>query len=111
MIMVTGGVWFFGNEILASTEVLALTGPEAGSWREAGSLPTYGFQGLRAGAVDDIIHVVGGMLEGYQFGGISRWDSITESWTYVRESKVTPRMNSVVTEVPLAVVANFCKAN
>ena len=88
------------------------TGPRAGSWREAGLLPSPRSD-LVAGKVGDLLHVTGGneFYENYSYmDEILTWDSVSESWS-VAGHMATARDSHGVTEVSLAVVADYCSVN
>ena len=85
------------------------TGPGAGSWREAGLLPSP-LDGLRAAKVGDLLHVTGGDDGSSDMDKILSWDSISETWSVACHMK-TARSYHGVTEVSLAVVADYCSVN
>ena len=86
------------------------TGPGAGSWREAGLLPSLR-AGLRAAKVGDLLHVTGGAIDGTGYmEEILTWDSVSESWSVAGHMK-TARSFQGVTELSLAVVTDYCSVN
>ena len=101
----TGG--FGGGDRI--TEVFPYTGPGAGSWREAGLLPSPRYA-LRAAKVRDLLLVTGGTDDSSGMDEILTWDSVSESWSVAGHLK-TARWAHGVTEVSLAVVADYCSAN
>ena len=107
ILLVTGG---FSNGPLDTTEVFPYTGPGAGSWREAGRLPSPR-EGLRAAKVGDLLHVTGGYdPDSGDMDEILAWDSVSDTWSVAGHME-TGRENHGVTEVSLAVVADYCSAN
>ena len=85
------------------------TGPGAGSWREAGLLPSFRYS-LRAAKVGDLLHVTGGYDAYGDLDEILTWDSVSESWSVAGHLK-TARESHGVTEGSLAVVADYCSVN
>ena len=86
------------------------TGPGEGSWREAGLLPSPR-AGLRAANIGDLLHVTGGYnAASGDMDEILTWDSVSESWSVVGHMK-TAKHKHGVTEVTLAVVADYCSVN
>ena len=99
------------SSTLDTTELFPLTGPGAGSWREAGLLPSPRY-GLRAAKVGELLHVTGG-YNADSFSDMEEiltWDSVSESWSVVGHME-TARWSHGVTEVSLAVVADYCSVN
>ena len=84
------------------------TGPGAGSWREAGLLPSPR-GALRAAKVGDLLHVTGGYDTSSDMDKILTWDSVSETWPEAGHMN-TVRWHHGVTEVSLAVVADYCSA-
>ena len=100
----TGG---FNGDLLGSTELFPYSGSNAGSWHEAGLLPSPR-TGLSAGKVGDLLHVTGGRNDDSRYmEEILTWDSVSESWSVAGHMK-TARFDHGVTEVSLAVVAGYC---
>ena len=87
-----------------------LTGPGAGSWREAPGLLPSPRALLRAAKVGELLHVTGGYDGSSAMEEILTWDSVSESWSVVGHMETARRYHGV-TEVSLAVVADYCLAN
>ena len=85
------------------------TGPGAGSWREAGLLPSPR-NNLRAAKISDLLHVLGGYDGSSYMEEILTWDSVSESWSVAGHMKAA-RDYLAVTEVSLAGVARYCAAS
>ena len=107
MLLVTGGFSF--PYYLDTTEVFPFTGLGAGSWREAGLLPSPR-GALRAARVGDLLHVTGGYDTSSDMDEILTWDSVSESWSVAGHMK-TARSFQGVTELSLAVVTDYCSVN
>ena len=60
--------------------------------------------------VGALLHVTGGYDDSDDMEEILTWDSVSESWSVAGHMK-TARRNPGVTEVSLAVVADYCPAN
>ena len=109
MLLVTGGI-NSDNQWQDKTDVFDYTIPHAGSWRAGGRLPSPRY-GLRAAMVGDLLHVSGGYdPDSGDMDEILAWDSVSETWSVAGHMK-TGRENHSVTEVSLAVVADYCSAN
>ena len=106
ILLVTGG---FSNGPLDTTEVFPYTGPGAGSWREAGRLPSPR-EGLRAAKVGDLLLVSGGGDPSINTDEILSWDSVSETWSVAGHMKTARDLHGV-TEVSLAVVADYCSVS
>ena len=104
MLLVTGGTNYNGLQWTTTdtTEVFPYTGPDAGSWRVAGLLPSPR-AGLRAARLADLVHV-------NDRDEMLAWDSVSETWTVVGHT-TTARSGHGVTEVSLAVMDQYCQAN
>ena len=85
------------------------TDPGASSWREAGLLPSPRAD-LCAAKVGDLLHVTGGGYFSSDMDEILTWDSVSEAWSVAGHMK-TARESHAVTEVSLAVVADYCSGN
>ena len=107
VLLVTGG--YTPNYQLDTTEVLPLTGPGAGAWREVGRLPSPRYN-PRAAKIGNFLYVTGGIGLDYKdlpIDEILIWDSVSESWTVVGHTK-TASNEFQVAVVPAAVVAKYC---
>ena len=105
VLLVTGGL--YSSDQLSTTELFPLTGPSTGSWREAGLLPSPR-AGLRAAKVGELLHVTGGYNDvSGDMEEILTWDSVSESWSVAGHMETARRYHGV-TEVSLAVVADYC---
>ena len=114
MLLVTGGTfrhpWSSDTDWLDTTEVFPYSSYPGGadSWRAASRLPT-GRTDLRAAKLGQLLLVSGGVdmeAEG-NLDEILAWDSVSETWS-VAGRITTGRYAHGVTEVPLAVVADYC---
>ena len=109
MLLVTGGI-DSDDHWQDKTDVFDYTIPHAGIWRTAGRLPSPRY-GLRAAMVGDLLHVTGGYdPDSGDMDEILAWDSVSETWSVAGHME-TGRENHGVTEVSLAVVADYCSAN
>ena len=105
VLLATGGISY--GHYQATTEVFPYTGPRAGSWRQAGLLPSPR-AGLRAARLGELLHVTGGSGDGSSdMEEILTWDSVSESWSVAGHMK-TARFYHGVTQVSLAAVAGYC---
>jgi hypothetical protein len=100
MLIVTGGMDLSSTD-LASTEVMA---HPAGSWREAGPLPSARV-GLRGASLASVFHVSGGSF----LDEILAWDPVSETWSLAGHL-ATARDFHGITEVPLAAMEGLCTA-
>ena len=100
--IVTGGV---GTQDLTSTEVMA---HPAGSWREAGPLPS-GREALRGASLASVFHVSGGTDGSNYLDEILAWDPVSETWSLAGHLATARRYHGV-TEVSLADMGQFCTA-
>ena len=80
----------------------------AGSWREAGPLPS-GRMGLRGASLASVFHVSGGWDGSTDLDEILAWDPVSETWSLAGHL-ATARTYHAVTEVSLANVAGLCTA-
>ena len=115
MLLVTGGNNGGNNGgKVDTTEVLPLTGPGAGSWREAGRLPSPR-ENIRAARFGNLLYVAGGREANWPAPLIDKilaWDDVSESWSVAGHMKTTLWPQAfVVTEVPLKLAAKSCSGN
>ena len=104
VLLVTGGAY---TDYLSSTELFPYTGPGAGSWREAGLLPS-ARGGLRAAKLGQLLLVTGGAIsDSSGMGEVLTWDSVSESWSVAGHME-TARSWHGVTQVSLVVMADYC---
>jgi hypothetical protein len=104
MLIVTGGI---GTQesgyYLSSTEVMA---HPAGSWREAGPLPSARW-GLRGASLASMFHVSGGYSH---LDEILAWDPVSKTWSLAGHLATARTMHGV-TEIPLASIIGLCNAD
>ena len=94
-----------GPELLASTEVMALP---AGSWREAGLLPS-GRTALWGASLASVFHVSGGFDGSNDQDEILAWDPVSETWSLAGHLATARRYHGI-TEVSLADMEGLCAA-
>ena len=92
-----------GGQHLSSTEVMA---HPAGSWREAGPLPSVRWD-LRGASLASVFHVSGGYDDSNYLDEILAWDPVSETWSLAGHL-ATARYWHGVTEVSLADMEGLC---
>ena len=102
--LVTGGERP-GQQKLASTEVMA---HPAGSWREAGPLPS-ARAALRGASLASVFYVSGGYEGSNYLNELLAWDPVSETWSLAGHL-ATVRGWHGVTEVSLADMEGLCTA-
>ena len=80
----------------------------AGSWREAGPLPSARWA-LRGASLASMFHVSGGSEGSTDLDEILAWDPVSETWSLAGHL-ATARGYHGVTEVSLAEMGQFCTA-
>jgi hypothetical protein len=104
--IVTGGWGVAQDRLLSSTEVME---HPAGSWREAGPLPSARYA-LRGASLASVFHVSGGWDGSNDLDEILAWDAVSEAWSLAGHL-ATARYSHGITEVSLAALTDLCLAS